>query len=433
MRIAIIGSGIAGHGAAYRLTRQFGARAVTLFEKSARPGGHAATVDIAYDGARMTVDTGFIVYNRLNYPLLDALFTELGVPTQPSEMSFSLSLDGGAFEWSGQDRNRLRSLFAQPENLVSPRFWRMLGDILRFNRAARKALDTGRIGTETLAGFLARERLGADFRDNYILPMGAAIWSMPARDVLDFPAERFLRFFDNHRLLHASRPAWRTVTGGSRAYVDRLQAASGHELRCNTAIVAVRRRPEGVELATEHGERTLFDAVLLATHADQALALLDAPRPEERAVLGAIRHAANDVYLHRDVRLMPRRRAAWAAWNVLRGPGSDARPVAITYWMNRLQGLDPARPVFVSLNPPEPPAAECVFGRYSYAHPQFDAAAIAAQAALPRLQGNGGVYFAGAWAGYGFHEDGLRSGYAAAERLIADHVPATARMPAAAE
>lgn len=433
MRIAVIGSGIAGNGAAWRLTRHFGAGAVTQFEAAARPGGHSATVDVEYDGKRLSVDTGFIVYNTLNYPLLTALFAELDVPTHDSDMGFAFSLEGGAFEWSGQERNQIRGLLAQPGNAVSPRFWRMFADMLRFNKAASAARASGTIGAASLGDFVAKLGLGADFQERYLLPMGAAIWSMPARAVLDFPAASFIAFFDNHRLLHASRPRWRTVTGGSREYVRRLLEASGHGLRLSSPVTRIRRLPEGVEVQVQGRAPERFDAVILAAHSDQSLAMLEAPSRAESGILGAIRYAKNDVYLHRDEALMPRRRAAWAAWNVLGAREEADRPVCVSYWMNRLQGLDPARPLFVTLNPPAPPRESHIFGRFSYAHPQYDAAAIAAQARLGSIQGHGGVYFAGAWTGHGFHEDGLRSGYAAADRLIADRARAPEPAIAAAE
>jgi hypothetical protein len=433
MRIAIIGSGIAGHGAAYRLTRHFGPGAVTLFEKEARPGGHSATVDIDYDGERIAVDTGFIVYNTLNYPLLTALFTELGVATHASDMGFSLSLDEGAFEWSGQDVNMLRALFAQRRNAVSPRFWRMLADMVRFNSRAIRALNAGALERKTLGEFVAACGLGADFRDNYILPMGAAIWSMSTSDVLGFPARSFVNFFNNHRLLHARRPKWRTVSGGSRAYVEKLIVASGHTTRYGDAVMRLARGRDGVTITTAAGHQAQFDTAIVATHSDQALALLADPSVEERAILGAIRYAENDVYLHRDPALMPRRRAAWAAWNVLRSSHQDERPVTVTYWMNRLQSISSAHPLFVTLNPAIAPRADYIFGRYSYAHPQYDHAAITAQEALPRIQGRGGVYFAGAWVGHGFHEDGLRSGFEAADRLIAGFEAERIRSLSAAE
>ncbi len=420
MRIAIIGSGIAGHGAAYQLTKTYGADAVTVFEKEHRPGGHSATVDIVYDGQPISVDTGFIVYNELNYPLMTALFEELGVETRLSDMGFALSLDHGALEWSGQDKDVLTSFFAQPSNAFRPRFWRMILDMVRFNARAVKDLEAGRLAGIRLGDYIAAGGYGAYFRDNYILPMGAAIWSMPSSAVLDFPAQSFVRFFDNHRLLHMSRPRWRTVAGGSREYVRLLMHRSGHQTVFGDPVLEVQRHEGHVRIVLESGRLESFDAVVMATHSDTTSELIAAHWPEEAAIVSNVRYAEADVYLHRDPSFMPKRKRAWAAWNVLRRPARDAAPVTVTYWMNRLQGIDEARPLFVTLNPPEPLPADQVFGHYRYAHPQYDQAAIAAQAQMPSLQGRGGLYFAGAWMGYGFHEDGLRAGFEAAARLIGD-------------
>lgn len=423
MRIAVIGSGIAGLGAAYRLSRHFGPESITLFEKDARLGGHAATVDIDYDGTNVAVDTGFIVFNTLNYPLLTALFAELGVATHRSNMGFSLSLDGGRFEWSGQETNVISSFFAQPLNLIRPRLWRMLRDMRRFSSEATEDREAGQLIGLTLGAYLAKKNYGRELVEDYVLPMGAAIWSMSARAVLDFPAESFIAFFDNHRLLHWNRPAWRTVAGGSRSYVSQLVRTAGFHVHAGDGVASLKRLAHGAEICTLKGHRGHFDAVVLATHSDQALALLANPSAEERHVLANMRYSENEVILHRDVRLMPKRKRAWAAWNVISesNEGEGERPVMVSYWMNRLQGIDDTRPLFVTLNPRRAPASETVFGRYSYAHPQYDAAALAAQRALPELQGRGGVYFAGAWTGYGFHEDGLRAGYHAADQLIAAH------------
>jgi predicted NAD/FAD-binding protein len=426
MRIAVIGSGITGLGAAFRLSRHFGPEAITLFEKDHRLGGHAATVDIDYDGTPVAVDTGFIVFNTLNYPLLTALFAELGVATHRSNMGFSLSLDGGKFEWSGQETKVISSFFAQPLNLIRPRLWRMLRDMRRFSSEATEDRQSGALAGLTLGEYLAAKGYGRELIEDYVLPMGAAIWSMSARAVLAFPAESFIAFFDNHRLLHWNRPAWRTVVGGSRAYVRKLVSTSGFHVQSGDGVASVRRLAHGVEITTMKGHRGHFDAVVLATHSDQALSLISDPSAEERAVLGSVRYAENEVILHRDARLMPKRKRAWAAWNVLGASGEGERPVMVSYWMNRLQGIDDNRPLFITLNPRIQPAPETVFGRFSYAHPQYDAAALAAQKTLPSIQGRGGVFFAGAWTGYGFHEDGLRAGYDAADRLIAAHGMASA-------
>lgn len=421
MRIAVIGSGISGLGAAWRLAKHFGPEAITLFEKDKRLGGHAATVDINYGGASVAVDTGFIVFNTLNYPLLTALFAELGVATHRSDMGFSLSLDGGRFEWSGQERNVISSFFAQRSNIFRPRLWRMLRDMRRFSTEAVEDRAAGRLSGLTLGAYLTAKGYTRELIEDYVLPMGAAIWSMSARAVLEFPAESFVAFFDNHRLLHWSRPTWRTVVGGSRAYVRKLVSTAGFQVQSGEGVVSLKRLPNGVEIVTTKGHRGHFDAVVIATHSDQALAMLGDVHAEERRVLGSVRYAENDVVLHADPRLMPMRKRAWAAWNVLRSSGEGEVPVMVSYWMNRLQGISESQPLFITLNPRIEPRPETIFGRFSYAHPQYDAAALLAQKALPALQGRGGVYFAGAWTGYGFHEDGLRAGYDAADRLIAAH------------
>jgi uncharacterized protein len=431
MKIAIVGSGISGLGAAYRLTREFGPQNVTVFEKENRVGGHSATVDIEYGDKRIAVDTGFIVYNELNYPLLTAMFAELRVQTKQSDMGFSLSLDDGAFEWAGLENGPLSGFFAQRRNIFRPRAWHLLARIIQFSYRAQRDLAAGHAKGTPLEGMSLGDYITLHgwpdiLRDDYLLPMGAAIWSMPTAAVLDFPVLSFLHFFNNHRLLSVKRPVWRTVEGGSRSYVERLTRASGHETRKGDPVVRVSRVGDGVEIEQASGVISRFDRVVLACHSDEALALLSDPRPEEAAALAAIRYAPNDVWLHRDAALMPKRQNAWAAWNVLRYPGDTDRPVAVSYWMNALQGIDSAYPVFVTLNPPVEPRADLVFGRYSYAHPQYDAAAINAQKQFRGLQGHGGLYFAGAWLGYGFHEDGLRSGFAAADHVIADSLRSAA-------
>ena len=265
MRIAVIGSGISGLGAAFRLSRHFGPEAVTVFEKENRLGGHSATVDIEYAGVPVSVDTGFIVFNTLNYPLLTALFAELGVATHRSDMGFSLSLDGGRFEWSGQETNVISSFFAQRSNVLQPRLWRMLSGMRRFSAEAVEDRAAGRVGKGSLRDYLAEKRASRELIEDYILPMGAAIWSMSAEAVLDFPAESFIAFFDNHRLLHWNRPAWRTVTGGSRSYVQKLVATAGFNTRIGEGVASLRRMAKGVEIVTTRGQRGLFDAVVCAT------------------------------------------------------------------------------------------------------------------------------------------------------------------------
>jgi uncharacterized protein len=403
-RIAVIGAGIAGMGAAWALSRRHD---VTLFEREPRPGGHSNTVE-ADDVA---VDTGFIVYNARNYPNLVRLFDRLGVPTENSDMSFAVSVGDGALEWSGTN---LLTLFGQPRNLLSPRFHRMWRDILRFNKQATAALESGALEGLTLGDYLAAGRYSEQFRLDYLLPMGAAIWSAPMAEMLAFPARTFVRFFVNHGLVTVNdRPQWRTVTGGSREYVRRLLADYRGTLRLGAAVRAVKREADGVLV---DGER--FDQAVIAAHGDQALSMLADADPAERNVLGRFRFQANRAVLHRDESLMPRRRRVWSSWNYLSEPRRDMqRRVGLTYWMNKLQNLDPAKPLFVTMNPLREPAPETVYASFDYEHPLFDTGAIAAQGELVRIQGVRRTWFCGAWAGYGFHEDGLKAGLGVARAL----------------
>lgn len=410
-RIAIIGSGISGLGAAWSLSPTHD---VTLFEKDARLGGHANTVDVDYEGKRIAVDTGFIVYNELNYPNLTALFAQLGVATEASNMGFSVSLDQGRLEWSGES---LKTLFAQRRNLLKLNFHAMWIDILRFNSFARRDLANGAASGQSLGAWLDARKLGKAFRENYLLPMGAAIWSTPASEMLAFPAESFLSFFANHKLIDFDRPQWRTVTGGSREYVAKLTAALPLRIATATPVKAVTRGEKTVRVALE-GHTEEFDRIIFACHSDQALRLLTDATPDEHALLGAVRYAPNTAWLHRDTTLMPRRRKVWAAWNYLRRTGADeGAPVAVSYWMNRLQNLDPSRPLFVTLNPAEPPLPRLTFARFEYDHPQFDQNALNAQQRLSSLQGQRNSWYCGAWCGHGFHEDGLTAGLEVARAL----------------
>jgi hypothetical protein len=414
MRIAVIGSGIAGNAAAWALATS-SPHEIVLYEKDSRPGGHSATVDIDHGGASIAVDTGFIVYNELNYPNLTALFAYLNVPTQASDMGFAVSADGGRREWAGRGDGMIDGLFARRRNIVSLSHYKMIAEMFRFNKAAVAAHHANKLGGMTIGEYLAAGKYSATFRDDYLVPMGAAIWSMPQSKLLGFPAASFIAFFENHRLLHWDRPSWRTVTGGSRVYVKKLTAPFRDRIRLNCAVTSIRRDAGGVEVTDASGAER-YDQVVIAAHSDQALAMLADASADERNVLGDIGYRPNDVWLHRDVELMPRRKAAWAAWNVLAGDDPDAE-LTLTYWMNALQGIDRRKPVFVTLNPPVPPKPELTFGRFNYSHPQYDRAAIAAQAKLAGIQGRNRVWFAGAWTGYGFHEDGLKAGLNAAEAL----------------
>ena len=418
MKIAVVGSGITGNAAALALSQASHRNDVVIYERDSRAGGHAATVDIDYDGAKIAVDTGFIVYNEKNYPNLTAMFDYLGVKTQLSDMSFSVSADRGRFEWCGRDGGGvLNGLFAQRRNIMSPSFLRLLLEIGRFQKQAIADARARIVGEGSLADYLARHRFSTRMRDDYLVPMGAAIWSTSPREMLAFPATSFIEFFDNHCLLQWDRPRWRTVTGGSRSYVAKLAEVFGDRLRLACGATHITRDDDGVTIvdATGHSER--FDQVVLAAHAPDSLALLADASDAERAILGACRYAPNDVWLHRDVSLMPKRKAAWASWNFLREGTADDRACAVTYWMNKLQGIDETRSLFITLNPPFEPKPDLTFGRYSYDHPQFDRPALAACRTLHTIQGKRRTWYAGAWTGHGFHEDGLSSGLSVAAQL----------------
>lgn len=406
-RIAVIGAGISGLASAYFLNRRHD---VVLFEAGAYLGGHSNTVDVTLEGRTCGVDTGFLVFNERTYPNLIALFQELGVASLASDMSFGVSMDDGAMEWAGTS---LDTVFTQRAHLWSPSFLGMVKDILHFNRHASEYLVRCIETPTTLGQLLHRHRYGARFREAYLLPMAAAIWSSSPRDILGFPAATFLRFCLNHGLLQVNdRPQWRTVRGGSRNYVEKIAAALPDRRR-NCAVNSV-RRADGklvVSSSVDHcSSDEVFDGVVFATHAPTTLSLLADADTAERAILGGVRYQPNRAWLHTDTRLMPRRRKVWSAWNYLSGPAQDGqRPVCVTYWLNLLQALPFQTPVLVTLNPPTPPAPDAVHACFDYEHPVMDAATVAAQQQLPRIQGKDGIWYAGAWTGYGFHEDGLKS------------------------
>lgn len=411
-RVAVIGSGAAALGAAWALSRRHD---VTIFDGNAHAGGHANTVEVpTANGGTVAVDTGFIVYNQRNYPNLIRMFDHLSVPTQATDMSFAVSLDQGRLEYSG---GSLAGLFGQPGNLVRPRFLGMVADILRFYREAPALLHSGDTAL-SLGAYLERGGYGRAFIDDHLLPMAAAIWSAPCATMLDFPAVSFVRFCANHGLLQVSdRPRWRTVSGGSREYVRRLLADIPAELRLDCPVRQIVRHADGVRVVTEQGAPA-FDDVVVGTHADEALALLADPSAAERAVLGAFSYQENLAVLHSDPALMPSRRRVWAAWNYLGRANADgARHLCVTYWMNRLQGLPDALPLFVTLNPMAPPRPDLVHRTITYHHPLFDAGAMAAQGRLPDLQGVNRTWFCGSYFGYGFHEDAFASGLRAAEAM----------------
>ena len=412
--IAVIGTGIAGMACAWLLSAR---HRVTVYESAGRIGGHANTIELMTPAGSVPVDTGFIVYNEATYPNLTALFHHLDVPTQDSDMSFAVSLDQGRLEYAGTD---LRGLFAQPRNLLRPRFWGMMLDLFRFYRAAPGDLPRLEHELIGLDAYLREGGYGPALLEDHLLPMAAAIWSCPSADARRYPAAAFIRFCENHGLLKiAGRPAWRTVRGGSRAYAARLTERYADRIRVNCPVRAVERVARGVRVHAAAGTYD-HDHAVLACHADQALTLLgaEATKPE-RSVLGAFRYTRNLAVLHTDPSLMPQRRRVWASWNYLGRSGAaheDTRP-CISYWMNRLQNLEGNTQYFVTLNPPRPPGAGMVSHSENYEHPVFDAAAIRAQRRLWSLQGEGGVWFCGAHFGAGFHEDGLQAGLAVAEQI----------------
>jgi predicted NAD/FAD-binding protein len=436
-RIAVVGSGVAGLGAAARLSAAAGERQVTLFEADDRLGGHAHTVDVTLPGPAAQpithgVDTGFLVMNERTYPRLLGLLDALGVARAKSDMSFSVQVPEGVrgasglrpgLTWCGSSLN---TVFAQRRNLLSLPFWRMLADLLRFNRLATAMAVRGEDAelAQPIADFLRENRFGAAFQEGYLLPMIACIWSCPTEQMLRFPMATLIRFCHNHGLLQVSnRPQWYTVQGGSRHYVNRL-ADQLADVRLSTPIRGLTVLGEGglggVMLHTDAGTER-FDEVVLACHSDQALALLGSGAThEERDLLGAIGYHRNVAVLHTDAGLLPRNPLAWAAWNYERAasPAAEHQGVCLHYLINRLQPLPWQTPVVVSLNPLREPRADKVLGRYDYAHPVFDRAAIQAQKRLPTIQGQRGLWFCGAWTGYGFHEDGLTSGQTVADQLL---------------
>ena len=425
LKIAIVGSGISGLAAAHALQ---GSAHITLFEAGSYFGGHTHTVDITLPTANGAVthgiDTGFLVFNERTYPQLIQLFADLGVETAKSDMSFSVQVPqkNGALEWSGSN---LSTVFAQRSNLLNPRFWRMLGDLMRFNKLATSIAksDIDAQLMQPLEEFLQTNNFSAEFRDWYLLPMLGCIWSCPTSQMLQFPVATMVRFCHNHGLLQVNdRPQWWTVAGGAKHYVEKI-VANITDKRLNTPVHSIARNSRGAHIVTNAGTER-FDKVIIATHSDQALAMLQQPSLEEKKVLSAINYQANTAVLHTDASVLPQRKAAWAAWNyerIQRTPNQpDSANVCLHYLINKLQPIPFEQPVVVTLNPTKPIAHEHVLGTFEYEHPVFDMAAINAQVDIPALQGQQKTYFCGAWTGYGFHEDGLKSGLAAAEQLLED-------------
>jgi predicted NAD/FAD-binding protein len=410
-RIAVVGSGISGLSAAWLLSKR---HRVVVFEKESRLGGHANTIDVIADGRPLAVDTGFIVYNPPAYPNLTALFEHLRVPTSPSSMSFAVSKDEGTYEYAGSN---ILQLIGTAANAFDLGHWRMIRDIPRFFSSARRKLEL-LDESITLGKFLDADGYSPEFLNRHLLPMAGAIWSAAPGDMREYPARAFIRFFSNHGLLRlVNRPGWRTVAGGSRQYVNRLVEDGNFEAQCNASVTAIRRLPSHVVLTTADGTAHPFDDVVIAAHADLALAMLADASADERRLLSAFRYSQNRAVLHRDESLMPRRRWLWSSWNYHASSTAIQSGSAVTYWMNALQPLATRDNLFVSLNPPRPPHPGKVLAEFDYAHPIFDPAAMAAQRQIWTLQGLRQTWFCGAHFGSGFHEDGLQAGLAVAEQL----------------
>jgi predicted NAD/FAD-binding protein len=424
-KIAVIGTGISGLSAAWLLNQHHD---VTVYEQNDYIGGHSNTTEIDIDGQAISVDTGFIVYNPINYPNLVALFEHLNVPTKTSEMSFAASLGNGSLEYSGTN---LRGLLAQPLNLFRPRFIRMVRDIFRFYKQAPQLLGDQSLKDISLREFLQTHNYSDAFIYDHLMPMGAAIWSSSVQQMLDFPTLAFLRFFDNHGLMQLkNRPEWRTVDGGSREYVKRLTESFQNRIRIGQPVMQVERHAETNTVTCADGSQENYDHVILACHADQALNLLANPTAEEQSTLGNIRYQANTAVLHTDISLLPDRKHAWASWNYL-GTGKDNQNqmLCVTYLMNRLQGLATDTPVMVTLNPCKKIDPSKIIQSYDYEHPLFNIAAIQSQPKLWGLQGKQNTWFCGAYFGSGFHEDGIQAGLAVAEKLGGINRPWTVSNP----
>ena len=417
LQIAVVGSGISGLVAAWVLSARHD---VVLLEKEQRLGGHSNTIRVPYGESEIPVDTGFIVYNERNYPEFTGLLEHLDVATEPSCMSFAASLGNGRFEYSGAS---IKALIAQKRNLLNPAFAGMLLDIVRFNRMGRAFLDETPDKPISLGEFLDGGRFCSKFLDAYLLPMGAAIWSAPLESMRSFPASSFLRFFDNHGLLTVNdQPDWKTLRHRSIDYVRRIAQLLKGRVRTGFDVTGLTRGANGITLKCADGSMLEVDQVVLATHADQSMAIMSDADEEERSILSSFRFQRNSAILHSDISMMPKRRNAWASWNYiskgeLNDTSAHTQAVSVTYWMNRLQLIDDRCPLFVSLNSTIEPDPKLVHKRIDYMHPLFDFGTLEAQTRIPNIQGRGGVWHAGAWLGYGFHEDGLKAGLAVAHGL----------------
>jgi len=403
MKLAIIGTGISGMAAAYILSQ---AHDVTIYEKNDYIGGHSRTVDIKTDQGTIPVDTGFIVFNKRNYPQLTSLFESLEVPVVKSDMSFGVTIADGWLEYSTAS---LAQCFAQKRNLVRPRYIGMLRDLVRFHKLALQDKDIS--PDLTLGKWVEKHKLGAWFKDYFLLPMGGAIWSMPVDQMLDYPAKPFIRFFDNHGLLGIDdAPQWYTVQGGARAYVERLTKQFKPNIKMNCAVQNVIRRENQIEVIDSKNMTSYYDQVVFACHSDQVLKQLSSPCPLERQILGSINYQNNLMVLHKDTKFMPKRKSTWSSWVYLSNQKQDtSTSMSVSYWMNNLQPLKTSDPVIVTLNPHQMPSQDLIYDQTVLEHPVFDKAAIDAQSRLDEIQGKDRIWYCGAWQRYGFHEDGLQS------------------------
>ena len=424
-KIAIIGTGISGLGAAYILNRQHD---ITVYEKAGRIGGHTRTLTVDYDGTKVPVDTGFIVFNEKNYPQLTAMFRHLNVPVQKSDMTFAASIRNGWLEWGAKNAN---AVFAQRRNLLRPKFGMLIRDVLHFNAHAETVVE--RHPELTLDGLIARLGLGEWFRRYYILPMSSAIWSCPPCEMMRFPARTLIHFMANHHLLSATgQPQWYTVSGGAQEYVERLTRSFAGRIRLGCGAAQVTRTGGGATVQDTQGVRETYDHVVFASHGDETLRLLSDASEHEREVLGAFRYQKNVAVLHRDPSVMPKSKNCWASWNYTSDGNLDEPALSVTYWMNSLQGIANSMPLFVTLNPKTPIEPDLIFNSHEFDHPVFDHAAVAAQPRVQAMQGARNTWFCGAHLRNGFHEDGLASAVHVA-RLLGCDAPWRAPAPAFGE
>lgn len=408
MKIAIIGSGISGLGAAYLLHKA--GNDVSVFEKNNYIGGHSRTIEIDLESKKIPVDTGFIVFNYRNYPLLTSLFSELNVAVEKTDMSFGVSIDNG---WLEYGTPKLRAVFAQKKNLLKPEFYKMLCDIIKFNKKAKDYLNS----SLTLGECLNELKMGDWFRNYYLLAMGGAIWSTPINEMLNYPARAFIQFFDNHGLLTVNdQPQWFTVTGGSREYIKKLTASFKDKIFLNTPINKIIREDNKVKLYDSYGKEYIFDKVIFACHSDQVMKILENPTNQEKEIIGAIKYQKNSIVVHNDESFMPKNKKAWSSWVYLsEGRKDNKSQVSLSYWMNRLQNINIKTPIIVTLNTSRKPTN--ILDEYVFEHPVFDEPAIKAQTRISEIQGKNNTYFCGAYLKYGFHEDGFSSGVKVAEML----------------